>query len=229
MKEWFILMLQDSASPMMEWMMMFHDFTLLINLIIVVLILWIIMNVSLNKFIVLMVESQEVEIIWTIIPIFTLVILGVPSMKILYMLDEVYLPFLTVKVVGHQWYWSYEYSDFMSKSMDSYMVKDINLSSFRLLDSTENLVLPMDVQIRFLISSEDVIHSFAVPSVGIKVDAVPGRLNQGGVNMSIPGFHLGQCSEICGMAHSFMPIVVEGSGVKDFMNYMEEFMEEFIE
>lgn len=100
------------------------------------------------------------------------------------------------------------------------MRKEIILERFRLLDRVRNLILPVDVQIRILVSSEDVIHAFAIPSVGIKVDAVPGRLNQGRVNVSLPGVHLGQCSEICGMAHRFIPIVAEVGGVAGFLNYI---------
>jgi len=159
------------------------------------------------------------EILWTIIPAIILIILAIPSLKLLYSLDFLifeYEPIVTVKVIGHQWYWSYEYIifsnfnvlDFEVVTFDSYLVPDdeLNLDGLRLLEVDNPLVIPGNTYIRFLVTSVDVLHAWAVPSLGIKVDAVPGRLNQVFTFIKRPGDFYGQCSEICGVNHGFMPI-----------------------
>lgn len=125
-------------------------------------------------------EGQIIEIVWTILPAVTLIFIALPSLKLLYILDEVNNPLLTVKSIGHQWYWSYEYSDFKSIEFDSYIVpKDlIKPFNFRLLDVDNRLILPYQTQIRLLVTAADVIHSWTIPSLGVKIDATPGRLNQ---------------------------------------------------
>jgi len=161
------------------------------------------------------------EILWTVIPAIILVILAVPSLQLLYSLDFIvvdYEPIITVKVLGHQWYWSYEYLIFSEKNplefelvtFDSYLVPDdeLNLDGLRLLEVDNPLIIPGNNYIRFLVSSVDVLHSWAVPSLGIKVDAVPGRLNQTSMYIKREGHYYGQCSEICGVQHAFMPIHV---------------------
>nr|UZT67513.1 cytochrome c oxidase subunit 2 [Figites sp. ZJUH 20220009] len=221
MNTWFNLMFQDSASPIMEWLIKFHDFTLLINLLITVMILYIMMKIMFNKIISLNIESQMIEVVWTILPMIVLIFMALPSLKILYLMDEIYLPEITIKCMGHQWYWSYEYSNFFNLNFESYMLKDNLLdSSFRLLDVDNRLVLPMKLQMQFLVGSEDVIHSFAVPSLGCKMDGVPGRLNQMNLMINRPGLFFGQCSEICGANHSFMPIVLESTNLENFLNWV---------
>nr|BAV71565.1 cytochrome c oxidase subunit II [Enteromius camptacanthus] len=203
---------QDAASPVMEELLHFHDHALMIVFLISTLVLYIIVAMVstklTNKYIL---DSQEIEIVWTILPAVILVLIALPSLRILYLMDEINDPHLTIKAMGHQWYWSYEYTDYENLSFDSYMVptKDLTPGQFRLLETDHRMVIPMESPIRVLVSAEDVLHSWAVPSLGVKMDAVPGRLNQVAFIASRPGLFYGQCSEICGANHSFMPIVVE--------------------
>uniref|UniRef100_UPI0030FEBF99 cytochrome c oxidase subunit 2 n=1 Tax=Synergus nanlingensis TaxID=3135082 RepID=UPI0030FEBF99 len=176
---------------------------------IIFLILFTMIKIYLNKFINLNIENQMIEIIWTLLPLITLLIMIIPSLKILYLSDEMYKPLMSIKCIGHQWFWKYEYPEFMNFNFESFMNKNIKLNSFRLLDVDNNLILPMNTQIRMLISSFDVIHSFTIPSMGIKIDGIPGRINQLNLFINRPGIYFGQCSEICGANHSFMPIVLD--------------------
>jgi cytochrome c oxidase subunit 2 len=157
-----------------------------------------------------------------------LIAIAFPSFRLLYLLDEVISPTLTIKIVGHQWYWSYEYSDFITDNdhsidFDSYMIpdSDLELGQFRLLDVDNRLIIPVDCHIRFIVTGADVIHSYAVPSLGLKLDAVPGRLNQVSFLAERPGTFFGQCSEICGVWHGFMPIVVEAVPSADFLVWID--------
>jgi cytochrome c oxidase subunit 2 len=155
-------------------------------------------------------HSTLLETAWTIAPSGVLLSIGIPSFALLYAMDEVVNPQMTIKVIGHQWYWSYEYSG-KGIEFDSYMKSENELEEgeLRLLATTEPLVVPVRTHIRFLVTSADVIHSFAIPSLGIKIDAIPGRLNQGMVYIKTPGIYRGQCSEICGVNHGFMPIEIK--------------------
>jgi len=168
-------------------------------------------------------ESQSLELFWTIVPRFILIFIGLPSIRLLYLLDEVYKPSLTIKTIGHQWYWSYEYSDFLNIEFDSFIIpsKDLNTNIFRLLDVDNRTPVPSKSQIRILITAADVLHSWTVPSLGVKVDATPGRLNQINFFSNRPGIFFGQCSEICGANHRFMPIVIERTPPKTFINWIK--------
>ena len=168
-----------------------------------------------------------IELIWTITPALILIAIAFPSFRLLYLLDEVISPTITIKVVGHQWYWSYEYSDYVNESgesieFDSYMIpeSDLELGQFRLLDVDNNVIVPVDTHIRLIVTGADVIHSWAVPSLGIKIDAVPGRLNQTSILAERTGVFYGQCSEICGVWHGFMPIAVEAVSVQDYLAWI---------
>jgi len=166
------------------------------------------------------VHGTALEIIWTITPSLILIFIAIPSFALLYAIDEVIDPALTVKVLGNQWFWSYEFSDSLQEEkFDSYMIPEAELSfgSLRLLEVDNALVLPINTHIRFLISSTDVLHSFAVPSLGIKVDAVPGRLNQLSAYIKRSGVFYGQCSELCGVNHGFMPIKIKAVPVEVFV------------
>lgn len=160
--------------------------------------------------------------IWTILPIFLLVTIAVPSIKILYLSDEIINRNLTLKAIGHQWYWRYEYSDFTKINFDSFIIPTIDLkkNEFRLLDVDNRCVLPFNYLIRILTSSLDVIHSWTIPSLGIKIDSTPGRLNQAWILMHRPGLYFGQCSEICGINHRFIPIVIESTNFKNFKSWL---------
>nr|YP_010852771.1 cytochrome c oxidase subunit II [Delias berinda]WGL40138.1 cytochrome c oxidase subunit II [Delias berinda] len=225
MATWSNLNLQNSASPLMEQMIFFHDHTLIILLMITILVMYLMMNLFFNKFINrFLLEGQLIELIWTILPAITLIFIALPSLRLLYLLDELNNPLITLKSIGHQWYWSYEYSDFNNIEFDSYMInKPENLNNFRLLDVDNRIILPMNNQIRILITATDVIHSWTIPSLGVKVDANPGRLNQTNFFINRPGIFFGQCSEICGANHSFMPIVIESISMKNFINWINNY------
>jgi len=169
-----------------------------------------------------------IELIWTISPALILIAIAFPSFRLLYLLDEVISPTITIKVTGHQWYWSYEYSDYLTESgdaieFDSYMIpeSDLEVGQFRLLDVDNNVVIPVDTHVRLIVTGADVLHSYAVPSLGVKVDAVPGRLNQSSILAERTGTFYGQCSEICGVYHGFMPTAVEAVSVQDYLSWIE--------
>nr|BAK41956.1 cytochrome oxidase subunit 2 [Electrophorus electricus] len=210
---------QDAASPVMEELLHFHDHALMIVFMISTLVLYIIIaTVSTkltNKYIL---DSQEIEIIWTILPAIILILIALPSLRILYLMDEINNPHLTIKAIGHQWYWTYEYTDYTTLSFDSYMIptQDLSPGQFRLLEVDHRMIVPMEAPIRILVTAEDVLHSWAIPSMGVKMDAIPGRLNQTAFITSRPGIFYGQCSEICGANHSFMPIVLEAVPLTHF-------------
>lgn len=166
-------------------------------------------------------DQMVLEIVWTIIPIIILFIIGIPSIALLYASNELVETNLTIKIIGNQWYWTYEYSD-LDLIFDSYMIseEDLDYGELRLLEVDHRLIVPSLTHIKLLISSADVIHSWAVPSLGIKIDACPGRLNA--VNMFIKktGVFYGQCSEICGVNHGFMPIVVQAINELQYINWI---------
>jgi len=223
MSIWSQLGFQDAASPIIFILINFYDHTILILTLVVTLIFYSLISLVYRKFSCSnIVDAQEVEIIWTVLPAFILLSLAFPSLRLLYLIDEVSRPVVTVKAIGHQWYWSYEYADFLDLEFDSYIIptEDLNIGDFRLLEVDNRVVLPMGVEIRFLVTSADVIHAWTIPALGVKADAVPGRLNQLGFIFNRPGVFYGQCSEICGSNHSFMPIVLERVNYKSFINWL---------
>nr|YP_009253531.1 cytochrome c oxidase subunit II [Pyrgus maculatus]AKJ83275.1 cytochrome c oxidase subunit II [Pyrgus maculatus] len=224
MATWSNLNLQNSASPLMEQIIFFHDHTLIILIMITVLVSYMMISLFFNKFINrFLLEEQLIEMIWTILPAITLIFIALPSLRLLYLLDELNNPLITLKSIGHQWYWSYEYSDFKNIEFDSYMINFNESNNFRLLDVDNRITLPMNNQIRILVTATDVIHSWTVPSLGVKIDANPGRLNQTNFFINRPGIFFGQCSEICGANHSFMPIVIESISIKNFINWINNY------
>nr|AAS13554.1 cytochrome oxidase subunit II [Papilio nephelus] len=226
MATWSNLNLQNSASPLMEQIIFFHDHTLIILIMITILVGYLMINLFFNKYINrFLLEEQMIELIWTIIPTITLIFIALPSLRLLYLLDELNNPLITLKSIGHQWYWSYEYSDFNNIEFDSYMINydKSNINNFRLLDVDNRIILPMNNQIRIMVTATDVIHSWTVPSLGVKIDANPGRLNQTNLFINRPGIFFGQCSEICGANHSFMPIMIESISIKNFINWINNY------
>lgn len=218
---------QDPATPNAEGMIAFHEYLMLYLIVIGVAVFWMLVQ-SINFFnaethpkSTIFTHSSVLEIVWTIIPAVILLLIAAPSFTLLYSLDESINPDLTLKVIGHQWYWSYEYSDAINKydgseesiMFDSYMLpeEDLALGSFRLLEVDNRVILPIQKHIRVLVTAADVIHSWAVPSFAIKVDACPGRISEASLFIKREGVFYGQCSEICGVNHGFMPIVVEGT------------------
>uniref|UniRef100_A0AAU7VBP3 Cytochrome c oxidase subunit 2 n=1 Tax=Stenopsocus pygmaeus TaxID=3074948 RepID=A0AAU7VBP3_9NEOP len=223
MATWSKLNLQESASPLMEQLNFFHDHSVMILLMITTTISYLMISMTVNKITNrFLLENQFIELIWTILPGVILVFIALPSLRILYLLDETITPSLTIKTIGHQWYWSYEYSDFMNIEFDSYMIptQETELNSFRLLEVNNRLVIPLNTQTRILVTAADVLHSWAMPALGIKVDANPGRINQTSFLIKYPGLFFGQCSEICGSVHSFMPIVIESTSKNSFVNWL---------
>nr|YP_009059830.1 cytochrome c oxidase subunit II [Citharoides macrolepidotus]BAP58915.1 cytochrome c oxidase subunit II [Citharoides macrolepidotus] len=213
------LNLQNASSPLMEELTYFHDHTLMITVSISVFVLYMMMMLVItyltDKFVL---DAQKVEVVWTIIPAITLVFIALPSLRTLYLMDEADDPHLTVKTMGHQWYWAYEYSDYLDLEFEAYMVptRELIYGQYRLLEADHRVLIPINTPIRMLISADDVLHSWTVPALGIKMDAVPGRLNQAAFIAVRPGVFFGQCSEICGANHSFMPIVVEVAPLEYF-------------
>nr|QFZ89513.1 cytochrome oxidase subunit II [Megascolecidae sp. SC201745-01] len=226
MPHWGQISFQDAASSVMMQLISFHDHTLIILTLVLTMVAYALAVLMLNKYINrYILEAQTIETIWTILPALILLVLALPSLRILYITDEVSNPSITIKTIGHQWYWSYEYTDFMNVEMDSYMVQTSDLlpGDFRLLEVDNRIVVPMQLEVRMLITAADVLHSWTIPSLGVKVDAVPGRLNQIGFTTSHPGVFYGQCSEICGANHSFMPIAMEVVDSKSFMKWISSF------
>nr|YP_009349950.1 cytochrome c oxidase subunit 2 [Lipotactes tripyrga]AQM40124.1 cytochrome c oxidase subunit 2 [Lipotactes tripyrga] len=224
MATWSNLNLQNSVTPLMEQLIFFHDHTLMILLTITTLVGYIMSTLFFNtlthRF---LLEGQIIEIIWTILPAITLIFIALPSLRLLYLLDESMKPIITLKTMGHQWYWNYEYTDFTNPyEFDSYMIpsNEMPLNNHRLLDVDNRTILPMNTQIRMLITAADVLHSWTIPAFGVKADATPGRLNQTNFLINRPGLFYGQCSEICGANHSFMPILIESINIKTFIKWM---------
>lgn len=177
-------------------------------------------------------HGTTLEIIWTITPAIILVLIAGPSFKLIYLMDEVIDPAVTLKVIGHQWYWSYEYSDYADQNgtsieFDSYMVPTdaLEQGQFRLLEVDQKVQVPVNTHVRVIITGADVIHSWCVPSLGVKLDAIPGRLNQTGFLASREGIYYGQCSEICGANHSFMPIVVEAVSLDSYCMFVDGWLQ----
>jgi len=215
---------QDALSPLMEEFLYFHDFLILILCLIFTSTIWILLKTTIHNGIRKSLTSHNLgECLWTIYPACVLLQIGVPSLTLLYILDETTISSqVSLKAIGHQWYWSYEYTDRWSKSptirYDSYIIpsSEAPIGGARLLEVDNRTPLPYNVVVRAIVSSSDVLHSWALPSLGVKVDACPGRLNQQAFIGYRPGVYFGQCSEICGSNHSFMPIVIEFISCGDY-------------
>nr|AOY39515.1 cytochrome c oxidase subunit 2 [Hypothenemus sp. BMNH 1040003]AOY39931.1 cytochrome c oxidase subunit 2 [Scolytinae sp. BMNH 1040002] len=210
----------------MEQLSFFHDHTLLILIVITIMVGQILLSVLFNKFNHrLLLQGQLIETIWTIMPAVVLVFIALPSLHLLYIMDESYNPMITVKTIGHQWYWSYEYMDYSKIEFDSFMIPQSEMNNFniRLLDVNNRMTVPFNSQIRVITTSADVIHSWAVPSLSVKIDSTPGRLNQANLFINRTGLLYGQCSEICGANHSFMPIVIESISPNSFLKWIKNF------
>lgn len=226
---------QDGSTPSFEGIVELHDSIFFYLIVISVLVFWMMGSLLLyfNSNRVQIVHKYHnhgtlIELVWTITPALLLIAIAFPSFKLLYLMDEVISPSMTIKVAGHQWYWSYEYSDFINEEgesieFDSYMVpeSDLELGQFRLLDVDNRVVVPVDTHVRFIVTGQDVIHDFAVPALGLKIDAVPGRLNQTSVLIQREGVYYGQCSEICGVYHGFMPIAVEAVSLEKYLSWLD--------
>lgn len=203
----------DSGSYIMDGIISLNDHILYFEILLLVIVIWMLVLLFFYKspFSVKdLVHGSILEIVWTLIPAFILILIGLPSFRLLYLMDDLLLPSISIKVIGHQWYWSYSYTTPNGLvEFDSYLNQDLPLGGLRNLDVDEHLILPSNTYIRFLITSTDVIHSWSLPALGIKMDAIPGRINQLGLEIYRPGTYYGQCYELCGVGHAFMPIVVK--------------------
>lgn len=233
---------QDGASPVQEGITELHDSIFFYLVLICFGVLWVLgsvivhFNNNKNQNNLVYKYSNHgtlIELIWTVTPAFVLIAIAFPSFKLLYLIDEVISPSITIKVVGHQWYWSYEYSDFINDSgesieFDSYIVPETDLENgqLRLLDVDNSLVIPVDTHVRFIVTGADVIHDFAVPALGLKIDCIPGRLNQVSVLTQREGVFYGQCSEICGVIHGFIPIKVEAVSSDNYIQWLDKIASE---
>lgn len=230
------LYFQDSASPQMEALIELHDNIMYYLVIILFSVGWIIQSIIRNYVFNKSPISNKylnhgtlIELIWTITPALILILIAFPSFKLLYLMDEVTDPTLSVTIEAHQWYWSYQYPDFIDVDgdhleFDSYLIPETDLEqgALRMLEVDNRVTLPELTHTRFGIDSADVIHSFALPALGIKCDAYPGRLNQVSTLVNREGTYYGQCSEICGILHSSMPIVLQSLGLEKFLLWLRE-------
>jgi cytochrome c oxidase subunit 2 len=230
------LSFQDGASPSFEGITELHNQIMFYLVIILFGVSWMLSSILLNfnsnaNKIVHKYHNHGtlIELIWTITPAIVLIAIAFPSFKLLYLMDEVIDPAMTIKALGHQWYWSFEYSDFVNSDgesieFESYMVptEELEEGQLRLLEVDSRVVVPTKTHVRILTTGSDVIHSFAVPSLGLKMDAIPGRLNQTSVLIEREGVFYGQCSEICGVNHSLMPVVIEAVSLEQYLAWLNE-------
>lgn len=220
---WGQLGLQEGITSIIEGLNYFHDYIMSILIIILFSVTYLFAFVALSpRLDKVTTDSHVLETIWTIVPMAVLLFMAFPSLYLLYLIEDVTNPSLSVKVVGHQWYWEYQYSNsWFNYSFDSYMIHESDsLPLFYSLDVDNRLVLPTSLNILFLVTSADVLHSWTVPSLGFKVDACPGRLNYISTITSLSGVYYGQCSEICGSNHRFMPIVLEFIPIDSYLSYV---------
>ena len=227
---------QDCATPQMEALIELHDHLMFYLIIILFAVGWILISITKNFVYNKSLISNKyvnhgtlIELIWTVTPAFILILIAFPSFKLLYLMDEITDPSMSILVEGHQWYWSYQYPDFLNSDdefieFDSYLVpeSDLEKGELRLLEVDNRVIIPELTHVRFIVHSGDVIHSFACPSLGIKCDAYPGRLNQFSILINREGTFYGQCSEICGILHSSMPIVIESISLEKYLSWLEE-------
>lgn len=238
---------QDSASPIMEGIVNLHNYIFFYLTMVLIFVLFMMYNILtvyfyyvnnpsnsdelLFRYVIFknlkIVHGTWLEIIWTLVPSLILVFIAIPSFALLYSMDEIINPSLTLKVIGYQWYWAYEYSDYNTKTrnsiaFDSYMIdeNDLRKGDLRLLEVDNEAVLPVNTHIRVLLTAGDVLHSWAIPSLGVKTDAVPGRLNQIPMFIKRQGVYYGQCSELCGVNHGFMPIVIKACSLDNYLNWL---------
>ena len=227
--------LQPAASPVMESIHNFHTFILVIitaiTLFVLALLIWVMVrfNERANPEPSKTSHNTLIEVVWTVVPILILLVIAVPSFRLLFLELDIPEPDLTIKATGYQWYWSYEYPDHDELAFDSLMLQDDELQPGqpRLLSVDNEVVVPVDKNVKILVTAADVIHNWAMPSFGVKIDAVPGRLNESWFRADKPGTYHGQCSELCGKDHAFMPITVRAVSEEEFAAWLEKAKEQF--
>lgn len=223
--------LQEAATPVMEQVQSFHNLLLVIITVITVFVLGLLLFVCLrfneraNPEPSKTTHNTFLEIAWTAVPVIILVVIAIPSFKLLYYQDTVVDADMTIKATGRQWYWSYEYPDHGGFQFDSFLIPDDEIDEskgqIRQLSVDNPIVLPVDTNVRIQITASDVLHAFAVPAFGIKMDAIPGQLNETWARIHEPGTYYGQCSELCGVGHAEMPIVVKAVEKDAFRDWVE--------
>lgn len=225
------LSFQDEATPIAAGIIDFHNKAMYYLIIIFSMVTYILLarifsTRSINWFRTIN-HSTLIELIWTITPGFILIVIAIPSLKLLYSLDDIVKPNVTLKATGSQWFWTYEINDLegLEVNFDSYTKteEDLELGELRLLDVDNRVLLPIHTPIRLLVTGQDVIHSFYVPSFGVKIDAIPGRINHASIFLLRPGIFYGQCTELCGQGHERMSIVVEGVDNKSYLSWLSTF------
>lgn len=213
----------SSSSTILDWL---HDYACIFLIFILIFVRGLLVSLIKNYFLsVFLFEISMLEVIWTILPAVILISLGVPSLIILYQREKNFIRNITVKVTGHQWFWRYDFRDFKNIEFDRYIkpFTDLKVGEFRLLETDNCLVFPIGSSCQFLINSSDVLHRWALPSLSIKADANPGRMNIIRTSFPICGLYYGQCSEICGANHSFIPICLEVTSFRLFKNWIKSF------
>ena len=232
---------RPSATPVMDDIIDFHNLLLVIEVIIVLFVLGLMVyicvkfNAKANPVPSKTTHNSLLEVVWTVIPIIVLIVIAVPSMKLLVFMDKAPKEKveMTLKVIGHQWYWSYEYPDAGNLAFDSNIIPDEEIDAskgqIRLLEVDNRIAIPVDTTIRVLMTSEDVLHNWAVPAFGIKMDTVPGRINEAWIRVPAAraGVYRGQCSELCGVNHGYMPIVIEAKSKQEFAKWLDKAKKEF--
>jgi cytochrome c oxidase subunit 2 len=228
------ILFQDSGTKIMEGIVNLHNWILFYLIIISIFVLWFLIviikefnsahhPISYRK----LKDGTLIEVIWTITPALILITIALPSFKLLYLMDEILDPTITIKTIGRQWYWEYEYSDYINPelSFESYMIPtdSLEMGQLRLLEVDNRLILPSNTSIRVIVTAADVLHAWTIPSLGIKIDCVPGRLNQTSLFVKRNGVYYGQCSELCGVQHGFMPIVLEVVNINDYINWLKAY------
>ncbi len=219
---------QDPCSNNMVAMIDLYDNIMFYLIIILTLVTWLLISCFNTKdHLKYLSHGNLIEVIWTITPAIILWLIGLPSLKLLYIMDEILDAEITVKATAAQWYWQYSYGDYNGSegiTFDSFMIaeEDLEEGDYRRLSVDNALILPINTSIRMIVTSNDVIHSFAVPSLGVKIDAMPGRLNTIGFTINRPTILYGQCSELCGVLHSAMPIQINAVSIPTYLTYIQE-------
>ncbi len=228
---------QDAATPVMRELNSFHNMLLVIIFAIAIFVTCLLaycivkFNSKSNPTPTKTTHNTLLEVIWTAVPVLILVVIAIPSFKLLYYADRTADAEMTIKAIGHQWYWSYEYPDYDDMTFDAVMLEDDERTADqpRLLATDNAIVLPVDTTIRLLITADDVIHAWAMPAFGIKLDGVPGRINETWMKIEAPGMYYGMCSELCGIRHGFMPVMVKAVPKDEFQTWVEKAKKEFAE
>jgi cytochrome c oxidase subunit 2 len=222
MATWEQLNFQNRLSPIIEQFIFLHDHIISILILIIRVVTYSILN-FLNRSLTItsQKENHRLEVLWTFLPGIILILIAFPSLRLLYMSEERESIPITIKTIGHQWYWSYEYRDFNNIEFDCFIKPVDTISRFRLLETDNRTVIPNKTPTQIFISSTDVLHAWTIPALGVKADSTPGRLNIINLISLKSGLYYGQCSEICGTNHSFIPIVLDVRPIESFKNWIK--------